>query len=310
MEWEARSLGAWEAGTLSWLRSRRSPGGAASERRILGCATVWEAGGLGGWEAESGRAGVVGSADSGKAHHRQVNSTELTPRSGRGGEGRPAPPRPTLGHDFSRLADWAPADERTHCARSAAPKQMNQSSVDERSASRVQAARRRPVAVSLARRTTESENLLAFQIITQVIATPRNLRYSPKPQMESTEKTDRIREKLKRELGPIIGAALADPLVVEVMLNPDGKLWVERLGRAHEAGRGDEGEQRRGPHGDHRLLAIDDDHAGEALRGGRALDGRLPLRRRDAANRCEPLVYHPKESEPSLHAGRLRGARI
>jgi P-type conjugative transfer ATPase TrbB len=48
--------------------------------------------------------------------------------------------------------------------------------------------------------------------------------------MESTEKTDRIREKLKRELGPIIGAALADPLVVEVMLNPDGKLWVERLG--------------------------------------------------------------------------------
>ena len=48
--------------------------------------------------------------------------------------------------------------------------------------------------------------------------------------MESIEKIERVREKLKRELGAVIGSALADPLVVEVMLNPDGKLWVERLG--------------------------------------------------------------------------------
>jgi type IV secretion system protein VirB11 len=39
-----------------------------------------------------------------------------------------------------------------------------------------------------------------------------------------------VREKLLRELGPNIREALADPLVIEVVLNPDGKLWVERLG--------------------------------------------------------------------------------
>ena len=48
--------------------------------------------------------------------------------------------------------------------------------------------------------------------------------------MESTEKRERVREKLLRELGPNIREALADPLVIEVVLNPDGKLWVERLG--------------------------------------------------------------------------------
>ena len=48
--------------------------------------------------------------------------------------------------------------------------------------------------------------------------------------MESAEKQERVREKLLRELGPNIRGALADPRVIEVVLNPDGKLWVERLG--------------------------------------------------------------------------------
>jgi type IV secretion system protein VirB11 len=48
--------------------------------------------------------------------------------------------------------------------------------------------------------------------------------------MESTEKQARVREKLLRELGPNIREALADPRVIEVVLNPDGKLWVEKLG--------------------------------------------------------------------------------
>lgn len=37
-------------------------------------------------------------------------------------------------------------------------------------------------------------------------------------------------ERLRRELGPVVMAALDDPRVVEIMLNPDGKLWVERAG--------------------------------------------------------------------------------
>jgi P-type conjugative transfer ATPase TrbB len=40
----------------------------------------------------------------------------------------------------------------------------------------------------------------------------------------------RIQEKLRRELGPVVCAFLDDPQVIEVMLNPDGRLWVERLG--------------------------------------------------------------------------------
>ena len=50
--------------------------------------------------------------------------------------------------------------------------------------------------------------------------------------MEDTTSELRRRQiaKLRRELGPTILAALDDPLVVEVMLNPDGKLWVDRVG--------------------------------------------------------------------------------
>jgi P-type conjugative transfer ATPase TrbB len=39
----------------------------------------------------------------------------------------------------------------------------------------------------------------------------------------------RLNEKLRRELGDIILNALSDPSVVEVMLNPDGCLWIDRL---------------------------------------------------------------------------------
>ncbi|MER2508645.1 MAG: P-type conjugative transfer ATPase TrbB [Amaricoccus sp.] len=34
---------------------------------------------------------------------------------------------------------------------------------------------------------------------------------------------------LRTALGPVIGGLLADPSVVEVMLNPDGRVWVDRL---------------------------------------------------------------------------------
>jgi len=34
---------------------------------------------------------------------------------------------------------------------------------------------------------------------------------------------------LRTALGPVIGALLADPAVIEVLLNPDGRIWVDRL---------------------------------------------------------------------------------
>ena len=46
----------------------------------------------------------------------------------------------------------------------------------------------------------------------------------------AAEVADRQRRMLRTALGPDIGAALADPKVIEIMVNPDGKLWLERLG--------------------------------------------------------------------------------
>ena len=45
----------------------------------------------------------------------------------------------------------------------------------------------------------------------------------------------RTREALNHALGDFIGAALADPLVVEVMANPDGKIWIDRIGEGRKA---------------------------------------------------------------------------
>jgi type IV secretion system protein TrbB len=49
-----------------------------------------------------------------------------------------------------------------------------------------------------------------------------------------SERSRRIAEKLERELGPLVFACLRDPQVVDIILNPDGGIWVERLGSAPE----------------------------------------------------------------------------
>jgi P-type conjugative transfer ATPase TrbB len=55
----------------------------------------------------------------------------------------------------------------------------------------------------------------------------------------ASEASDRRRTMLRTAMGPAIAAALADPLVIEVMVNPDGALRLDRLG----AGRCDTGER-------------------------------------------------------------------
>jgi type IV secretion system protein VirB11 len=50
---------------------------------------------------------------------------------------------------------------------------------------------------------------------------------------------DRRRAMLRTAMGPVIAAALADPAVIEVMVNPDGSLRLDRLGE----GRIDTGER-------------------------------------------------------------------
>ena len=51
------------------------------------------------------------------------------------------------------------------------------------------------------------------------------------------EAQDRRRQMLRTAFGPTIAAALADPTVIEVMVNPDGRLWIDRAG----SGRADSG---------------------------------------------------------------------
>ena len=53
------------------------------------------------------------------------------------------------------------------------------------------------------------------------------------------EANSRRRQMLRTAFGPTIAAALADPTVLEVMLNPDGRLWIDRT----TDGRKDTGER-------------------------------------------------------------------
>ncbi|MCL4765402.1 MAG: P-type conjugative transfer ATPase TrbB [Hyphomicrobiaceae bacterium] len=55
----------------------------------------------------------------------------------------------------------------------------------------------------------------------------------------SQEAQGRRRQMLRTAFGPAIAAALADPTVIEVMVNPDGRLWIDRA----SIGRQDSGEQ-------------------------------------------------------------------
>jgi len=48
--------------------------------------------------------------------------------------------------------------------------------------------------------------------------------------MNAAESSDRKRSMLRTAMGPAIAAALTDPLVIEVMVNPDGALRLDRLG--------------------------------------------------------------------------------
>ena len=57
---------------------------------------------------------------------------------------------------------------------------------------------------------------------------------------EAAEEAEgRRRQMLRTAFGPSIAAALADPTVIEVMVNPDGRLWIDRS----VVGRSDSGER-------------------------------------------------------------------
>ena len=79
----------------------------------------------------------------------------------------------------------------------------------------------------------------------------------------STERQDRGARMLRTALGPDIAAFLEDPSVVEVMLNPDGRLWVDRL----SAGLADTGERLSAADGE-RIVRLVAHHVGAEVHAG------------------------------------------
>ncbi|CAN7615994.1 P-type conjugative transfer ATPase TrbB [Phenylobacterium sp. LjRoot164] len=101
-------------------------------------------------------------------------------------------------------------------------------------------------------------------------------------------------------MGPVVAAALADPSVVEVMVNPDGAIWIERAGE----GRCFSGERMAAADAD-RVLRLVADHAGEVVTRERPmLSTTLP----ETGDRFQG-VYMPVVSAPSF-AIRKRPERI
>ncbi|MCC6708038.1 MAG: P-type conjugative transfer ATPase TrbB [Gammaproteobacteria bacterium] len=77
---------------------------------------------------------------------------------------------------------------------------------------------------------------------------------------------DRRIRMLRTAMGPLIAAALEDPDVVEVMLNPDGALWIDRL----SMGRAATGESLSAADGE-RIIRLVAAHVGTEVHRGRPL---------------------------------------
>jgi type IV secretion system protein VirB11 len=67
---------------------------------------------------------------------------------------------------------------------------------------------------------------------------------------------------LRMALGPAIADFLEDPSIVEVMLNPDGRLWIDRLSGGLE----DSGRTLSAAHGE-RIVRLVAHHAHQRLIG-------------------------------------------
>ncbi len=77
---------------------------------------------------------------------------------------------------------------------------------------------------------------------------------------------DRRRTMLRTAMGAAIAAALADEKVIEVMVNPDGRLWIDR----HGDGRTDTG-KRLGAAEVERIIRLVASHVGQECHGGQPI---------------------------------------
>lgn len=100
---------------------------------------------------------------------------------------------------------------------------------------------------------------------------------------------DRKVAALRQAMGPVIAAALAEKLVVEVMVNPDGKIWVDRIGE----GRAFTGEHLAPADAD-RILRLLADHVGEVVTKDRPrISATLPETGERFQGAFMPIVSNP-----------------
>src|SRR5476651_2705411 len=101
--------------------------------------------------------------------------------------------------------------------------------------------------------------------------------------------TDRKVAALKQAMGPVIASALADRMVVEVMVNPDGKIWVDRIGE----GRSFTGQSLASADAD-RILRLLADHVGEVVTRDRPrISATLPVTGERFQGAFMPIVASP-----------------
>jgi len=115
---------------------------------------------------------------------------------------------------------------------------------------------------------------------------------------------ERRRAMLRTAMGPAIAAALADPRTVEVMVNPDGRLWLDRLGE----GRGDTGTVIE-PAQVERIIRLVASHARSEVHGDRPIvSAELPPYGDSAGERFEGVL--PPVSLAPCFSIRKPAARI
>ena len=95
-------------------------------------------------------------------------------------------------------------------------------------------------------------------------------------------------EKLRRDIGPVIVKALADPRTVEVLVNADGGIWQERLGE-RMARIGDMSPQR----AEAVIKTVAGFHGKTVTRLSPLIEGELPLDGSRFAGQLPPVVQAP-----------------
>ena len=98
----------------------------------------------------------------------------------------------------------------------------------------------------------------------------------------------RAKKKLEKDMGPQFMAALNDPRTIEIMLNPDGKLWVERLGEGMECVG-----TLRAAQGQAIIETIAGYHRKEITSKYPLLEGEVPLDNSRFAGQLPPVVSGP-----------------